>query len=767
MKRRRRTWPRFVRRGVRAASRTGRNGSAPDGRRRTTWPRSFAGAIRWPSPGAAAESPRLSPRFASEAASSAPGRTSLRKARLAAGPPLSPAAQAYRKGDVAALAALAEAAGDPDERLALEWAALRADPHPAFAALEAFAKAHPTWPGLGYLRYRQEAELLVHPPSPSAVSDFFAADPPQSSAGSSRSRARQRRRAAPTRRSGSSASSGATAISTPGPRASILRDFGVVLLKSDHKYRADRLLYAENYAAAFRAAALAGPDEIALAQARAAAARGPLTAALVKAVPPALKDDPGLLFARVQDARRVEPRLRGGDAAQSRAEAIATPSSIRTNGGPSGGWSRASCSTSTSRSSPSSSATRRRRPDDVRRRGRSAISTPAGSRCASSATPARPPSASLSPPRPPRRLCRSRAPPTGAAAPPRRWATRTRRGSITRAPRASRSPITDSSPPSVSARSGSSCARRARSPRAPSATRRCGRRKRSTPTGSTTSRPRSPSRRRARWRDEAQMAAMAEVVKRHADAATQVQFGKIATLRGYAFDAMAFPSVRRAGLPAARPFGRPRQHLRGRAAGERIRLACGVRRGRQGAHADPAFDRGVDREARRRRLRLRPAPRRSRLQHPARRGLPRPGDGGRRRLARNGLRRLQRRPRAGGAMDRRLRRSAQRTPIRSTGSSASRSTRRATTCSGSARTSASTASASTRTRRRSASSRRGWRRIRVCRARRPLFPPSLLAEYRQFSASCPRANSESPVRSNDCADTLICDLRENRALTGG
>ena len=101
------------------------------------------------------------------------------------------------------------------------------------------------------------------------------------------------------------------------------------------------------------------------------------------------------------------------------------------------------------------------------------------------------------------------------------------------------------------------------------------------------------------WRDEAQMAAMAEVVKRHADAATQVQFGKIATLRGYAFDAMAFPSVRRAGLPAARPFGRPRQRLRGRAAGERIRLARGVGRGRQGPHADPALDGGVDRQARR------------------------------------------------------------------------------------------------------------------------------------------------------------------------
>ena len=46
---------------------------------------------------------------------------------------------------------------------------------------------------------------------------------------------------------------------------------------------------------------------------------------------------------------------------------------------------------------------------------------------------------------------------------------------------------------------------------------------------------------------------MADVVKRHADAATQVQFGKIARMRGYAFDDMAFPS---AGVPAFLPLPR-------------------------------------------------------------------------------------------------------------------------------------------------------------------------------------------------------------------
>ena len=44
---------------------------------------------------------------------------------------------------------------------------------------------------------------------------------------------------------------------------------------------------------------------------------------------------------------------------------------------------------------------------------------------------------------------------------------------------------------------------------------------------------------------------MADVVKRFGEAATQVVFGKIATTRGYPFDAMAFPS---SGVPAFLPL---------------------------------------------------------------------------------------------------------------------------------------------------------------------------------------------------------------------
>ncbi len=214
------------------------------------------------------------------------------------------AAQLYRKGDAAGLAALAKASRDPNERLALEWASLRSDAHPSFAALAAFARAHPGWPGEGWIRRRQEADLLVHSDSPSKIATYFASESPQSSAGmlaAARAAYATGRSDEAGRIIGALWRNGNFDSST---EILILRDFGAMLAKADHKYRADRLIYAESFASALRAAALAGPDVSALAKARIAAARGPLTPALALAVPPALRNDPGLLFARIQDARR-------------------------------------------------------------------------------------------------------------------------------------------------------------------------------------------------------------------------------------------------------------------------------------------------------------------------------------------------------------------------------------------------------------------------------------------------------------------------------
>jgi soluble lytic murein transglycosylase len=220
-------------------------------------------------------------------------------------PPTSLAAILYRKGDAAGLMALAATANTTAERSALEWASLRADAHPSFASLAAFLEAHPSWPSRGWIRDRQEAELVAHPQAPAKVTAFFSGEPPQSSAGKvAASRAAQAMGRA------EEASQIIRALWREGnfdalTESVILRDFGASLSKADHAYRADRLFYAGYPGASARAAAFAGPEVLALAQARIAAARAPMSPGLIRAVPLALRNDPGLLFSRIQYARRV------------------------------------------------------------------------------------------------------------------------------------------------------------------------------------------------------------------------------------------------------------------------------------------------------------------------------------------------------------------------------------------------------------------------------------------------------------------------------
>ena len=156
-----------------------------------------------------------------------------------------------------------------------------------------------------WIRERQEAELAAHPLTPAQVTAFFAGEPPQSSAGKIAAA-----RAAQAMGHADEASQIIRALWRDGSfdaltESVILREFGAALAKADHAYRADRLLYTNYLSAGARAAALAGPDVSALALARIAAARAPMSAGLVKAVPLVMRDDPGLLFSRIQYARRA------------------------------------------------------------------------------------------------------------------------------------------------------------------------------------------------------------------------------------------------------------------------------------------------------------------------------------------------------------------------------------------------------------------------------------------------------------------------------
>ncbi|MEF2071932.1 lytic transglycosylase domain-containing protein [Consotaella aegiceratis] len=84
----------------------------------------------------------------------------------------------------------------------------------------------------------------------------------------------------------------------------ILKTFGTLLTRADHKYRMDRLLYADRVSEAERVSKLANAES--LFAARAAAIRGTKDAAQrIANVHPSWHSDPGYLFARIEYLRKT------------------------------------------------------------------------------------------------------------------------------------------------------------------------------------------------------------------------------------------------------------------------------------------------------------------------------------------------------------------------------------------------------------------------------------------------------------------------------
>ncbi len=213
------------------------------------------------------------------------------------------AAALYRKGDRVGGDALAAQISDPLQRAALEWVGLKSAPDRD--RLIAFEAAHKDWPAADWMRDMREGWLYSERTPAATVEALFAHDPPRTPAGvlaAARAALDGGRKDKATELVRGLWRDIDLDYATEGR---VLKEFGVLLTRADHKYRADRLLYAEKIAAALRAAALAGADEVALANARVEAMRGPLSPRAIAAVPASLQSDPGLLFARVQDARRA------------------------------------------------------------------------------------------------------------------------------------------------------------------------------------------------------------------------------------------------------------------------------------------------------------------------------------------------------------------------------------------------------------------------------------------------------------------------------
>ncbi|HTV33231.1 MAG TPA: transglycosylase SLT domain-containing protein [Methylocella sp.] len=220
----------------------------------------------------------------------------------------------YKSGNLAQGDLAAAGAKDPIVRTALEWIAIRSFPRESgFERLQSFMQAHPNWPALDWLKKRSEESLYGDKRSVSLIRSYFSGTDPSTPAGKL-----ALARALIEEGKTSEAAELVRAVWREADlnaqiEAKVRADFGIFLDKTDHKYRADRLLYKEEYADAFRAAALAGADVLVLAKARAAVASEAASDRLMAAVPASLRNDPGFLFAEVHKLRHAEKSRAAAD----------------------------------------------------------------------------------------------------------------------------------------------------------------------------------------------------------------------------------------------------------------------------------------------------------------------------------------------------------------------------------------------------------------------------------------------------------------------
>jgi soluble lytic murein transglycosylase len=238
------------------------------------------------------------------------GRVSLADVAPQAGKPLDlsvlkQALEAYRKGDLTEGDKLRGAIADETARALTEWVAIRSTPTVGFDRIAGFLREDARWPAGALIRKRAEEALLFQRKPPAVVRAYFATQRPITSAGkfalalAFQADGLDRDAAALVRDAWRKDGFGRDF------EAKILEKFPNVLTQADHRFRMERQLFKENWDSARRAAARAGAGYEALVKARIAASdNAKKTAALLDAVPAALKGDTSYVFSRAQWLRR-------------------------------------------------------------------------------------------------------------------------------------------------------------------------------------------------------------------------------------------------------------------------------------------------------------------------------------------------------------------------------------------------------------------------------------------------------------------------------
>ncbi len=201
-----------------------------------------------------------------------------------------------RAGDRAAARRTMARIGDEAVRDVVAWHLLRAR-QGSFAEAEAFLERNPDWPGLELLRARAEA-MMPTGLAPERVTAFFEGAPPEGSRGALML-------ATALDAQGRTDEAHAVAIEhwleqpmSAASHSGFLALFGDVLIPY-HGARLDRMAWEGHDESAERMLALVGGSDAALARARIALRRtAPGVDTKIEAVPPGLRDHPGLAYER-------------------------------------------------------------------------------------------------------------------------------------------------------------------------------------------------------------------------------------------------------------------------------------------------------------------------------------------------------------------------------------------------------------------------------------------------------------------------------------
>ncbi len=214
---------------------------------------------------------------------------------------------AYRKGDMALGDAYASTAKTEVARVALDWAAIRLDPHgTGFGRLTAFLRDHPDWPSAPWLRRRGEEALFADKQGFSLLASYFSKAEPESAPGKLALARLERQQGRIDEAQALVREVWREGDVNQNLESKLLEEFGKFLTPVDHKFRADLAFYKEDSGRLLRSAKLAGDDETALAKAQFAVLDEAHNAeALLAAVPEKLKSDPSYIFARIEVLRRA------------------------------------------------------------------------------------------------------------------------------------------------------------------------------------------------------------------------------------------------------------------------------------------------------------------------------------------------------------------------------------------------------------------------------------------------------------------------------